>query len=281
VEKPAFKVPEKWPADIRARFEEVHKLAPDHAQWVLDQFNLARTQFGELEKSKQTVAQRAKILDSVEQLLAPGRQQRALQNIDDAAYVRNLVAAGDYLDKNPQEGLKLLAKQYGIDLQQLVNGQPGGEELHPVVRQQQEELASMRQAFQSFMGQQQQQQLAQVAHGIESFAQMKDPNGQPLYPHFDELLPEIIVNVQAQKSMNQAVDLDAAYKRAERMNDNVWQRRQLAQAESARKAEEERQRQAAEEAKRAGFRASGSGSAPSTSPADTLRGEIERHFNGQ
>jgi hypothetical protein len=154
------------------------------------------------------------VLESVEQLLAPGRQQRALSGIDDAGYVRNLVAAGDFLDKNPREGLKYLAKQYGVDLQQLASG---GEEpqVPDHVRQLHEENAQIKAALQSFMGQQQQAHLAQVANGIEQFAQMKDESGQARYPHFDELLPEIIVNVQAQKAMKQPVDVHAAYERAE------------------------------------------------------------------
>jgi hypothetical protein len=163
---PEFKIPEKWPAEVKARFEALHKKSPEDAQFALEQFNLARSQYAEVEKAKAENAKRGKVLESVEQLLAPGRQQRALSGIDDAGYVRNLVAAGDFLDKNPREGLKYLAKQYGVDLQQLASG---GEEpqVPDHVRQLHEENAQIKAALQSFMGQQQQAHLAQVANGIE------------------------------------------------------------------------------------------------------------------
>jgi hypothetical protein len=273
---PEFKVPEKWPADVRAKFEALHKVSPEHAQFALDQFNLARSQFAEVEKAKGSLASRAKILDSVESLLAPNRQQRALQGVDDAAYVRNLVAAGDYLDKNPADGLRYLAKQYGIDLQELAQGKTGGEELPPYVRQMQEELARTKQALQSFSGQQEQAQLQHASNWISQFASQKDASGQPKYPHFDECLSEIVVNVQYQRDSGQPIDVHAAYERAVRMNDTVWQRTQFAQAEASRKAAEEKQRRDAEEARSAGFSVSGSGGATSDKPAESIRGELER-----
>jgi hypothetical protein len=100
-----------------------------------------------------------------------------------------------------------------------------------------------------------------------------------VYPHFDDVLPEIIVNVQAQRQMGQQVDVHAAYERAVRMNDTVWLKVQGARSEAERKAAQEKQLKDIEEAKRAGFSVSGSGGATSERPADSLRGELERQWS--
>lgn len=274
---PEFKIPEKWPAEVKQRLEALHKASPEHAQFLLEQFNLVRSQQGLVEQQRQKFQPLAKTLESVEALLAPGRQQRALQNIDDATYIRNLVAAGEVLDKNPAEGLRWLAQRYGIDLQKLANPQASGEpETAPAIRQVMERQARIEQFLQSQVGHAQQERLQQASDWISRFASQADAQGQPLYPHFDDVLPEIIVNVQYQRDSGQPIDVKAAYDRAVRMNDTVWLKVEHARSEAARKAAAEKQAKDIEEAKRAGFSVSGSGGASSTQPAESIRGELER-----
>ena len=273
-----FKIPEKWPAEVKAKLQSIHAVNPEHAQFVLEQYEHFRREAGSHSARVQQEIQ-AK-LKPFEDLLAPGRQARALQNMDDATYVRNLIAAGDVLDKNPMQGLRWLAQRYGVDLAQLAdpNAQPQQPQMSQAERVALEAANRVNQFLQSQQRQSQDQQLRAASDWITAFASQKDANGQARYPHFDEVLPEIIVNVQYQLDRGEQVDVDAAYKRAVRMNDTVWLKEQTAQTESARKAEEARRLREIEEAKRAGFSASGSGSASSTSPADTLHDEIARHF---
>jgi hypothetical protein len=275
--KPAeFKVPDKWPADVRAKLEALHTKSPEDAKFVLDQFNLVRTQQGLIEQAKAKLGPLHKIMGDVEGLLATGRQQRALNGIDDPTYVRNLIAAGEYLEKSPAEGLRYLAQRYGIDLQKLANGEGQKPEIPEHVQQIMQENAQIKQ----FLAKQQQD----AAHGqfraavswIDQFASQKAPDGNPVYPHFDEVLPEIIVNVQYQKERGEQVDVKAAYERAVRMNDSVWLKIQGARSEAERKSANEKRLREIEEAKRAGFSVSGSGGATSDRPAESIRGELER-----
>ncbi len=270
-----FKVPEKWPENVRTKLEEIHKVNPEHAQFLLEQYQFFRKV--DADRAGQVNAK----LKPLDDLLAVGRERRALQNIDDTTYVRNLIAAGEVLDKDPERGLKFLAQRYGVDLQKLANPQAAGQEpeLPPGVRELQQEQQQIKQFIAKQQQEADEQRLGAAANWLQSFAAQRDENGQPRYPHFDECLPEILVNVQAQKEYGQQIDLDAAYKRAVRMNDTVWLKDQAARSESARKADEARRRQEIEEARRAGFNASGSGGASSDTPADSVRGELERLYD--
>lgn len=271
---PEIKIPEKWPADVRAKLESIHKVNPEHAQFVLEQY----AHFRNIDGQREARANQA--LKPFDDLLAPGRQARALKNIDDVSYTRNLIAAGDFLEKNPREGLKYLAKTYGIDLQQLANPEAGGEpEIPPYVRQTQEELAQIKQFIAQSAGAQQQQQLKAAGDWINSFASQKDEHGQPKYPHFDDVINELIVNVQYQRDSGQPVDVEAAYKRAVRMNDSVWLKEQAASSESARKAGEARRLREIEDAKRAEFSVSGSGAGTTDAIPDDIGEHLARNYD--
>lgn len=269
-----FRIPDKWPAPVKEKLAAIHAVNPEHAQFVLEQYAHFRNE----------AAQHANRVNSTlkqfDDLLAPGRQQRALKNVDDTTYVRNLIAAGDFLDKNPVEGLKYLAQNYGIDLQKLVNPEAGGEpEIPPYVQQLQQENAQIKAFLASQVQGQSQQQLEQASGWIDSFASQKDANGQPLYPHFDEVLNELIVNVQYQMQSGQPVDVHAAYTRAVRMNDSVWLKEQAARSEASKKEAEARRRREIEDAKRAGFSVSGSGAASSAQVPDDLGEALSRNYD--
>lgn len=276
-----FKVPEKWPADVRARLEAMHKVNPEHAQFVLEQYDHFRRVAGQqAQYQNQRGAKLEQTQKQVEDLLAPGRQQRALKGIDDTSYIRNLVAAGDYLDKNPVAGLKHLAKQYGVDLSNLDAATAGGApaiqpELAPVI----DRLSRIEAAFREQYVGAEHERLAQSGKWVNDFASQTDNTGQPLYPHFDEVLPELIINVQYQMQSGQQVDVKAAYDRAIRMNDQVWLKEQRRTSESARKADEGKRLREIEDAKKAGFSVSGSGSRSMDAVPDDIGEHLSRVYD--
>lgn len=273
-----FKIPDKWPADVKARYESLAKVSPDHAKWMVEEFNKVQTNQGLVRQAQQKLAPLQKLAENVESLLASGRQQRALQGIDDASYIRGLVAAGEVLDKNPEQGLRYLAQRYGIDLQKLVNGEGQRPQVSPEFRQLQEENAQIKAFLATQVQATQRQHLHGAMSAIDQFANQKDANGQPKYPHFDEVIHEVIANVQYQREQGQNVNLETAYDRAVRMNDSVWLKVQAARSDAERKSAEEKRLRDIEEARRAGFTPSGSGGVASEKPADSLRGELERNW---
>jgi hypothetical protein len=276
-----FKIPEKWPADVKAELQAIHQVNPQHAQFLVKQYEFMRGQASQALNRAQQEAQTH--LKTYNDLLAPGRQQRALQGIDDSTYVRNLIAAGDVLDKNPEQGLRWLAQKYGVDLQQLVNPQAGGQQ--PEIPEWARAVQEKQNAIERFIASQAQHQEVQkvqmAGDWINQFASQKDNAGQALYPHFDDVLDEIIVNVDYQMRNGQQVDVDAAYKRAVRMNDSIWLKEQAVRSESARKADEARAKREIEEAKRASVSVSGSSASTSETAPDDLGKLLERNYERQ
>jgi len=78
------------------------------------------------------------------------------------------------------------------------------------------QLQQMREAEQA---QRQQEDLQATRWGIDQFAAEKDSNGQPLRPHFDAVLPDIIELFKADPER----DLHEAYKKAVRMNEQLYE----------------------------------------------------------
>jgi hypothetical protein len=274
-----FKVPEKWPAEVRAELEAIHKANPAHAEFVMKQYAHFR---GEASRWAQTQEKRFEKLSNaqkqVDDLLAPGRQARALKGIDDTSYIRNLVAAGDFLDRNPKEGIKYLCKQYGLDPATLAAATDGAPEIPAPVREMQERLQMHEAALRAMTQEAQHSRLAEAGDWVNRFASQRDGQGQSLYPYFDRVLPEIITLVQHQMGNGQQVDVHAAYKTAIRMNDQVWLEEQSRTNDASRKEAESKRLRDIEEAKRAGFSLSGSGGA-SDAPMENLRDELSRQYD--
>lgn len=272
---PELKIPEKWPAQVKERLKAMHAVNPEHAQFVLEQYNHFR------QEAAQHANRASQQLKAFDDLLAPGRQSRALKNIDDASYVRSLIAAGDFLDKNPVEGIKYLLKNYGLTVEQLAGQVAAEPEVPEYVQRLAAEQAAIKEALQQqFIGAQK-QQLQAAGDWISSFASQKTPQGQPLYPYFDEVLDEIVTVVQHQIDRGQQVDVAAAYQTAIRLNDDVWRKDQAARSEASRReAEAQRQRDIAE-AKRATRTVSGSGAGTRTAVPDNLEDHLSRLYDEQ
>jgi hypothetical protein len=270
-----FKVPEKWPQAVKERLAAMHAVNPEHAQFVLEQYEHFRREAGQ---HANRVTQQLRAFDD---LLAPGRQQRALQNIDDNTYVRNLIAAGDVLDKNPEQGLKWLAQRYGVDLQKLANPEAGGQQpvIPPEVQRLQQENAQIRAYLQEQHAQAEQQSLRAASDWINQFATQKDPQGQALYPHFDAVIHDIVFAVQNQLARGEQVDVKAAYDKAIRLNDAIWLKEQTARSKSTEEADKARRLRDIEEARKAGFAVSGSGAASSSDIPDDLGAHLDRNYD--
>lgn len=270
-----FKIPDKWPADVKARLQSMYAANPEHAQFVLDQYS----RFRQIDATREGQVQ-AKF-KAFDDLLAPGRQQRALQNIDDTTYVRNLIAAGDVLDKNPVQGLKWLAQRYGVDLMKLANPDAGGQQpvIPQEVRQLQEENARITAYLQQQHQAAEQEGLQRAGDWISQFAAQKDPQGQLLYPHFDAVIHDIVFAVQNQLARKEQVDIKAAYDKAVRLNDAIWLKDQEAAKSKAAEADKAQRLRSIEDAKKAGFAVSGSGAAPSTDVPDDLGAHLDRNYD--
>ena len=161
-----------------------------------------------------------------EEAIAPFVPELQAQNISPAAWINNLGRAHMILTKAPYEQkvqmFQRLAQDYGIQLN-------GGQvtQLDPYTQQLMNQLNMVNQEVSSIKGRFAQEENQRLMNEIERVRSDVEK-----YPHFDVVREEMAQLLE----LGKAQDLETAYKKAVRMNDDVWaieQERLLASAKQA------------------------------------------------
>ena len=202
-EKPleAIVPPQHWPKDFKESFEKL----PVEAQHLL--FDRHKELEGDYTKKTQSVAKYRKRQEAFDEIMKPHMDDFSRAGMDEVGAVRQLLAAHDYLRKDPRQAIQWLAKNYGVDMSEVGIDSTEDEYADPQVKALQQQVAQL----QGFLQNQQQTQMQSVQQNtqsmIDQFAGEKDANGNPKHPHFDEVRDRMGVLIQG----NQAPDLATAY----------------------------------------------------------------------
>ena len=205
-EKPleAITPPQHWPKDFKEDFEKL----PVEAQHLL--YDRHKELEGDYTKKTQGVAKYRKRQEALDEIMKPYLADFQRAGMDEIGAVRQLFAAHDYLRKDPKQAIQWLAKNYGVDMSEVGMDTAEDEYADPQVKALQQQVAQL----QGFLNQQQQTQMQSVQQDtqsmIDKFASAKDANGNPKYPHFEEVRDRMGVLIQG----NQAQDLESAYEMA-------------------------------------------------------------------
>lgn len=223
----------------------------------------------------QKQADNLKRFERLDEVIAPHRERLALARVDDAAYVKSLIAADEMLrGPNQIQALAQIGQMYGIDLRHLAQpGQqpPQAAQPDPQVQAMAQELTALKGELAQFKGAAQETEQAQLQAQVDSFA--KD------HPYFENVRGLMGALMRS----GQAADMASAYEMACRASPEVHP--VLMQEEADRKAAAARAEatQRASEARQASGSVTGSpapGTAPAqTGPAPTLRESLERQFS--
>jgi hypothetical protein len=212
----------------------------------------------------------------IEGLFAPYRQQMELHGISIPQAVKQMVAAQAYLLKSPKEAIPWLAKQYGVDLAQLIQQSQGSDaNLPPEITSIRESIGKLENTVNGFMTQAQQAEHKQHLSSVQSFAEEKDEAGNPKHPHFYEVAQDIADLMSAARQRGGALSLANAYARAVRMNDKTWEKVQAGTAAQAKAKADAEAVERANKAKRAGFGLNGGTAEGGASKYPSLRAELE------
>ena len=205
-EKPleAITPPQHWPTDFKDQFNEMDATGQ----------HLFMKRYKELEgdytKKTQGVAKYRKRQEAFDEILKPHMDDFSRAGMDEVGAVRQLLAAHDYLRKDPKQAIQWLAKNYGVDMSEVGMDTAEDEYADPQVKALQQQVAQL----QGFLNQQQQTQMQSVQQDtqsmIDKFASAKDADGNLKYPHFEEVRDRMGVLIQG----NQAQDLESAYEMA-------------------------------------------------------------------
>jgi len=166
----------------------------------------------EYKKGVSTYKAEADRARSYENAIAPYADNLAKRGIQPAQYIENLVRAEQILSHAPYEQkvqvFHKLAADYGI---QLNGGQ--ATQLDPYTQQLMSQLNMVNQEVSSIKGRFAQEENQRLMNEIEKYRSDVEK-----YPHFDVVREEMAQLLE----LGKAQDLETAYKKAVRMNDEVW-----------------------------------------------------------
>ena len=283
----AIEPPANWPEQERQFFAD---LPPplQHAYMARAQHMTAdytrKTQA--LASERQQIAQERQTIGDLQRVIGPHMQQWALNGMGPAQAVQQLIALSDMATRDPAGFIQYFANLRGVNLGQLTAQQQQEEQyVDPQVQVLRQQLAQVQAHLNQSSQQQQQWQEQQYAQqyqnafattnaAINDFSRQTDQNGNPLYPHFDEVIDEMAGLIES----GQARSMPEAYQKAVWLNDNTRQK-QLARSRAEANAKARRR---AERASRAAFSLTGaSGANGAFNPGDlSIRDTINAAWTG-
>lgn len=218
VERP--EPPKSWKAEKRAVWD---KLDPDTAAYIHQREKESQEGFDRYRAGVQPIIERAQpFIDEIRQ---QGQQPEAV--ISDLLYTRKLLATGDEATK--LQTLVNVAHAVGIPLQQMLQQsaampQHMQQHLDPQVMAAQQRARDLENQMSQRQIMEQQQIQAAAAQEVERFRES--------HPHVEKLGPTMQRLLQA----GEAADLDSAYSKALRLNDELFSQHQAQQREADEKA---------------------------------------------
>jgi len=273
----ALAAPNHWPKDFAGKFEA---LEPAAQHMFMERYKDLE---GDYTKKTQALAQYRKRQEAFDEIMKPHKSDFERAGMDEVGAVRQLLAAHDYLQKDPQNAIAWLANQYGVDVG-AVGNDPALEDEYadPQVKQLQQQVAQLTGFIQNQQTQQQSQVQASTQSLIDQFAAETDANGNPKHPHFERVRGVMGTLISSEN----AKDLNSAYEMAVYADPEL--RQEQVKAMAAAQSQDDVKTEAVKKAKKAA-RSKVRGSATPAAPAlpanasirDTINASIRQLENGR
>lgn len=214
VEEQTIVAPQSMSAKDREKF---YALPPEQQSWITDR---VKQQESDYTKKTMELADQRKHYEKIDQILAPRRQQLAMDGMDDGAAVGQLFALSDFASKDPVGFTKYILNARGIPLTALTeNGGGNYAPADPQLTALQNKIQGFENHFTQQAQAQQAQQINAVSSDIQTFA------ADPQYRFYNELEADMIPLVsafrQSQPGLSNKEYLAKAYKAALSGNDEV------------------------------------------------------------
>lgn len=211
-----LEAPKHWDERFKAQFGKVPKEV--QSLWL----EWDKTQARSYDTKFQEVAAFRRERDRFDEMFRPYERDLQLAGTDRGQFVQSLLAGHRYLQESPREAMLWLAQQYGVDPKALMDA-PAQDD--PKFAGLMSEVAGLKQQLTGFTSSAQQREHAERVQHVRGFAEAKGPDGKPLRPYFNELKADVLTLVRAG-----VTDLQQAYDKALRMNDEVFSKYQAEQA---------------------------------------------------
>jgi hypothetical protein len=212
-EKPVSR-PSTWKKEYVQIWDKMEKGEQISKEDFVKFAEYANQRESEYKKGVSTYKAEADRAKSYENAIAPYADNLAKRGIQPTQYIENLVRAEQILTHAPYEQkvqiFHKLAADYGI---QLSEGVGSIQQLDPYTQQLMNQLNQVNQEVSSIKGRFQQEENQRLMNEIEKYRSDVEK-----YPHFDVVREEMAQLLE----LGKAQDLETAYKKAVRMNDEVW-----------------------------------------------------------
>ena len=206
--------PTTWKKDLLPLWDKIAKgevLTKDESKKHLEYLNQRENEFKKGVSVYKAEAERAKAL---EEAINPFVPELQAQGIHPAAWINNLGRAHMILSKAPHDQkvqmFHRLAQDYGVNLNQ------SNEPQQPVdayTQQLMQQLNQVNQEVSTIKGRFEQEEQARLSNEIERVRSNRER-----FPHFDMVREEMAQLLE----LGKAQDLETAYAKAVRLNDEVW-----------------------------------------------------------
>jgi hypothetical protein len=215
VEEPVLKRPTTWKKEYLPIWDKLNngqQLTSEEGKKLAEYTGMIReTEFKRGLSTYKAEADRAKELENA---IAPFQAEFQQQGISPAAWINNLGRAHMILSKAPYDQkvqlFHRLANDYGIQLNQDGNTVP---QVDAYTQQLMNQLNQVNQEVSTIKGRFQQEEQVRLSNEIERVR-----SDVERFPHFDVVREEMAQLLE----LGKAPDLETAYKKAVRMNDDVW-----------------------------------------------------------
>lgn len=206
--------PTTWKKDLLPLWDKIAKgetLTKDESKKHLEYLNQRENEFKKGVSVYKAEAERAKALEEAINPFVPELQS---QGISPAAWINNLGRAHMVLTKAPYDQkvqmFHRLAQDYGVNLNQINEPQ---QQVDPYTQQLMQQLYQVNQEVSTIKGRFEQEEQTRLSNEIERVRSDKER-----FPHFDMVREEMAQLLELGKAQN----LETAYVKAVRMNDEVW-----------------------------------------------------------
>ena len=210
-EKPVTR-PSTWKKEYVQIWDKMEKGEQISKEDFVKFAEYANQRESEYKKGVSTYKAEADRAKAYEQAVAPFADNLSRRGIQPTQYIENLVRAEQILTNAPYEQkvqmFQKLAADYGI---QLNGGQVS--QIDAYTQQLMNQLNMVNQEVSSIKGRFQQEENQRLMNEIEKYRSDVEK-----YPHFDVVREEMAQLLE----LGKAQDLETAYKKAVRMNDEVW-----------------------------------------------------------
>jgi hypothetical protein len=210
--------PTTWKKDLLPLWDKIAKgetLTKEESKKHLEYLNQRENEFKKGVSVYKAEAERAKAL---EEAINPFVPELQAQGIHPAAWINNLGRAHMILTKAPYEQkvqmFHRLAQDYGVNLNQVNEPQ---QPLDAYTQQLMQQLNQVNQEVSTIKSRFEQEEQSRLVSEIERVRSDKER-----FPHFDMVREEMAQLLE----LGKAQDLESAYAKAVRLNDEVWAKEQ-------------------------------------------------------